>query len=125
MSIIIVQQKINQLMSMIDKIQTKVSSPSITNIIVNSNNPVVNFNNMAFTVININMNCDITSFTFQNSVANGTYKIYLQSTGFVMNKILNSNIKNNLSGNVYMVGYWIIDVYFNGTIYFLNFQDFT
>ena len=125
MSIIIVQQRVNQLISMIDKMQTRVSSPSITNMTVISSTPVVNFNNMAFMVTNISMNSNITSFTFQNSVVNGMYKIYLQSTGYIMNKILGINIRNNLSGNTFMVGYWIIDIFYNGNIYFCNFQNFT
>ena len=87
MSIIIVQQRVNQLISMIDKMQTRVSSPSITNMTVISSTPVVNFNNMAFMVTNISMTSNITNITFQNSVINGMYKIYLQSTGYIMNKI--------------------------------------
>ena len=125
MSIIIVQQRVNQLISMIDKMQTKVSSPSITNMTITTTNPVINFNNITCMSFSLTMTSNITNITFQNSVVNGMYKIYLQSSGFVMNKILGINIRNNLSGNTFMVGYWIIDVFYNGNIYFCNFQNFT
>ena len=125
MSIFSLNQKINQLMSSIDKISTKTTSIIITPTTITGTSVQLNFNNQAFMVFTISMTANIQAFTFQNPVINGNYKIYLQSTGFIVNKVLGPNIRSNLSGNTFAIGYWTIDIYYNGIVYFLQFSNFT
>ena len=125
MSIFSLNQRINQLMSSIDKISTKITSTTIQPTAITGNSAIINFNNQAYLVMTLTMTANIQSFTFQNPVINGNYKIYLNSTGFVMNKILSLNIRNNLSGNTFIKGYWTIDIFFDGNIFFCNFENYT
>jgi len=125
MSIFSLNQKINQLISTIDKISTKTSSIIITPIVITGTNAQLNFNNQAYMVFTMTMTANIQSFTFQNPVINGTYKIYIQSTGFIVSKVLSPNIRSNLSGNTFVIGYWTIDIFYNGIVYFLQFSNFT
>ena len=125
MSIFSLNQRINQLMASIDKISTKTTSTTITPTVITDNSAIINFNNQAYLVMTLTMTANIQSFTFQNPVINGNYKIYLNSTGFVMNKILSLNIRNNLSGNTFIKGYWTIDIFFDGKIFFCNFENYT
>ena len=72
------------------------------------------------------MTHNISSFTLLNPVINGNYKIFMHSTSpFVLSKSLGANIKNNLKGNTMIHGYWIINIHYNGSFYFLDFQNFT
>jgi len=114
-------------MSTMDKIQTKITSTATTPLILTGNTSInINFNNMGFMTLSLNMTNNIQQFTFQNSVINGNYKIFLHSTSpFVLNKNLGLNIVSNLNGNLMINGYWCIDIMYNGTVYFLKFTNFT
>ena len=125
-NILILNQKINQLMSMMDKLQTKITTTTTTTLIMTGNNVNINFKNLAYLSLSLNMTNNISGFTFQNPVINGNYKIYMNATSpFVMNKNLGTTMKNNLKGNTMILGYWCINVFYNGTIYFLDFNNYT
>ena len=125
MSIFSLNQRINQLMSSIDKMSTKITSTTITPTTITGTSVQLNFTNQAFMVFTISMTANIQAFTFQNPVINGNYKIYLNSTGFMIAKVLGPNIRNNLSGNTFIKGYWTIDIFFDGNIFFCNFENYT
>ena len=126
-SIFSLNQRINQLMSTIDKMQTKITSTATTPLILTGNTSInINFNNMGFMTLSLNMTNNIQQFTFQNSVINGNYKIFLHSASpFVLNKNLGLNIVSNLNGNLNINGYYCIDIFYTGTIYFLKFTNYT
>jgi hypothetical protein len=125
-SIFTLNQRINQLMSTMDKLQTKITSTATTTLILTDNNININFKNLSFMTLSLNMTNNISSFTLLNPVINGNYKIFMHSTSpFVLSKSLGANIKNNLKGSTMILGYWIINIHYNGTFYFFDFQNFT
>ena len=125
-SIFTLNQKINQLMFTMDKMQTKITSTVTTAVILTDNNVKINLKNLSFMTLSLNMTNNISGFTLLNPVINGNYKIFMHSTSpFVLSKSLGANIKNNLKGNVMIHGYWIINIHYNGTFYFLDIQNFT
>ena len=125
-SIFTLNQRINQLMSTMDKMQTKITSTATTTLILTGNNVHINFKNLSFMTLSLNMTHNISGFTLLNPVINGNYKIFMHSTSpFVLSKSLGANIINNLKGNTMILGYWCINVFYNGTIYFLDFNNYT
>ena len=125
-SIFTLNQKINQLMFTMDKMQTKITSTATTTLILTDNNVKINFKNLSFVTLSLNMTNNISGFTLLNPVINGNYKIFMHSTSpFVLSKSLGANIKNNLKGNTMIQGYWIINIHYNGKFYFLGFENFT
>ena len=125
-SIFTLNQKINQLMFTMDKMQTKITSTATTTLILTDNNVKINFKNLSFMTLSLNMTHNISGFTLLNPVINGNYKIFMHSTSpFVLSKSLGANIKNNLKGNTMIHGYWIINIHYNGTFYFFNFDNYT
>ena len=125
-SIFTLNQKINQLMFTMDKMQTKITSTATTTLILTDNNVIINFKNLSFMTLSLNMTHNISSFTLLNPVINGNYKIFMHSTSpFVLSKSLGANIKNNLKGNTMIHGYWIINIHYNGSFYFFGFENYT
>ena len=125
-SIFTLNQKINQLMFTMDKMQTKITSTVTTTVILTDNNVKINFKNLSFMTLSLNMTNNISGFTLLNPVINGNYKIFMHSTSpFVLSKSFGANIKNNLKGNTMIYGYWIINIHYNGSFYFFNFENFT
>ena len=125
-NILSLTQKYNQLFTSIEKIQTKITSTATTTLTVSGSNITINLNNLGFLAMSFSMTSNVQSIIFQNPVINGNYKIFLQSTSpFIMNKNLGNNIKTNLNGNLVIHGYFCIDIFYNGNLYFLNFTNFT
>lgn len=126
-NILSLTQKYNQLFTSIEKIQTKITSPTTTTLtVLSGGNVIINFKSLGYLTMSLAMTSDIHSFTFQNPAINGNYKIFLQSTSpFRLNKNLGANIKNNLNGNTVINGDFTIDIFYNGNSYFLNFTNYT
>ena len=121
-SIFTLNQKINQLIFTMDKMHTKITSTTTTPLILTDNNVKINFKNLSFMTLSLNMTQNISAFTLLNPVINGNYKIFMHSTSpFVLSKSLGANIKNNLKGNTMIHGYWIINIHYNGSFYFFGF----
>lgn len=124
-SLFTLNQKFNQLLTTVDKLQTKITSTATTTLTSN-HNLVINLNNMGFLTFALNMTTDIHTIVFQNPVINGNYKIYLQSSSpHILNKVLGANIRNNLNGNTVICGYFCVDIFYNGNTYFISFNNFT
>ena len=63
-NILILNQRINQLMSVIKEIQTKITTTSTTTLILTGNNVNINFKNLPFMSFSLNMTNNISGFTF-------------------------------------------------------------
>ena len=128
MSLFSINQKINSIITNIERtvsiMKQTTPQPTITTLI-SSSSLVVNFNNISYKSFSLTMANNITSITFKNCIINGNYTLFLSGSNFIINKILGSNIKTNLSGNTMINGSFIISIYFDGMIYFLTFNSFT
>ena len=131
-SIYLLQQKLTSLLAQYNTLQIKLKSstsqPSINPIITSPSGTLsIDFQNNQVHSYSINMISNITSMSFSNARINGSYSIWLSSNSgpFIMRKQLGPNIKTNLSGDVMIRNDFIIDIIFNGSIYFLKFTNFT
>lgn len=83
---------------------------------------LLNIQNLTFS---IDMNSKIAGLTFSNGVPNGNYKIYL--TGITGEVFYKNSCMNNLAGDTVIgVGsFWILTVYYTGTFYVVDLQNYT
>jgi hypothetical protein len=83
---------------------------------------LLNVQNLTYTM---DMNSKIAGLTFSNGIVNGNYKIYM--TGITGEIFYKNSCQNNLLGDTVIgVGsFWILTVYYTGSIYVVNCQDYT
>jgi len=128
MSLFSINQKINSIVTSIERtvLIMKQITPQPTILTLSSSSSLtINFNNISYKSFSLSMLDNITSITFQNCVINGNYTLFLTGSNFIINKILGSNIKTNLSGNVMVNGSFVIKIFFDGYIFYLNFISFS
>ena len=129
MSLFSINQKINSIVASIERtvslMKQTTPQPTILTLSSSSSSLTINFLNIPCQSFSLTMSNDITSLTFQNGVKNGNYTIFLTGSNFIINKSLGSNIKTNLSGNIMVIGSFVIKIFFDGNIYYLNFISFS
>ena len=124
MSLFSINQKINSIITSIERtiITVKHATPQPNiQVLTSSSSLIVNMSNIPCMSFSLTMSSDITSLIFQNGVKNGNYIIFLTGSNFIINKSLGSNIKSNLSGNTMINGSFIVNIFFDGHTYYLNF----
>ena len=126
MSLFSINQKINSIITSIERtiVTMKQTTPQ-PNIqaLISSSSLIVNMSNIPCMSFSLTMSSDITSLIFQNGVKNGNYMIFLSGSNFSINKVLGSNIKTNLSGNTMINGSFVVNIYYDGIIYYLTFNS--
>ena len=127
MSLFSINQKINSIFTSIERtivtMKQTTPQPNILTLTSSSSSLIVNMSNIPCQSFSLTMACDITSLTFQNGVKNGNYTIFLTGSNFSINKVLGSNIKTNLSGNTMINGSFVVNIYYDGIIYYLTFNS--
>ena len=128
MSLFSINQKINRKITSIERtiitIKHATPQPNIQ-VLTSSSSLIINMSNISCQSFSLTMACDISSIVFQNCIINGNYTLFLSGSNFIINKSLGSNIKTNLSGNIMVIGSFVIKIFFDGNIYYLNFISFS
>ena len=126
MSLFSINQKINSIITNIERmiVTMKQTTPQ-PNIqaLISSSSLIINMSNIPYKSFSLTMTNNITSINFQNCIVNGNYMIFLSGSNFIINKSLGSNIKTNLSGNIMVIGSFVVNIYYDGIIYYLTFNS--
>ena len=127
MSLFSINQKINSIITSIERtivtMKQTTPQPNILTLTSSSSSLIVNMSNIPYKSFSLTMTNNITSINFQNCIVNGNYMIFLSGSNFIINKSLGSNIKSNLSGNTMINGSFVVNIYYDGIIYYLTFNS--
>jgi hypothetical protein len=86
----------------------------------------INFASKQVAYFSLNITSNITGFTFSNAIQNGTYIVYITVGGtFTVSKTLGH--PNTLSGNTSFISgsVWVLQIYYIGSAFRLNFSNYT
>ena len=126
MSLFSINQKINSIITNIERtivtIKHTTPQPNIQ-ALISSSSLIINMSNIPYKSFSLTMTNNITSINFQNFIVNGNYTLFLSGSNFIINKSLGSNIKTNLSGNIMVIGSFVVNIYYDGIIYYLTFNS--
>ena len=127
MSLFSINQKINSIITSIERtivtMKQTTPQPNILTLTSSSSSLIVNMSNIPYKSFSLTMTNNITSINFQNFIVNGNYTLFLSGSNFIINKSLGSNIKTNLSGNIMVIGSFVVNIYYDGIIYYLTFNS--
>ena len=100
--------------------------PTITPVSIIDGCISIDFQNHQVHSYSIQMTSDITSANFTNCCINGSYTIYISTNSgpHVMNRFIGEGIKTNMSGNICISNDFIINIRFNGYIYYLELTNY-
>lgn len=132
-SIFTINQRYNNLLSQLNGLIETVKNKTLNSVIIplsiTNNKLTIDFKKVANQSYHLNMDQDITSFSFKNPVVNGFYTVYLyvDLDDHIILKSLGLNILNNLLGDSQFQSNHVfsISIFYDGNNYILNFQSFS
>ena len=129
MSNFTILQRINSIVTSIDRaiilLKNATPQPITIPLIINSSSLIINFRSIPCSTFTINLTSNLDNITFQNSVINGSYTIYIYGSNKIIRKHLGPNILNNLNGDIMVNGMFICNVRYDGIKYMMHFTNYT